>query len=76
MTNGKRSFNSKILKKERERLGYTFGTFSLALKQHVPSASKSVCWQWEKNKTSPSSKYLMAICSVLKKTPEFFYNIK
>lgn len=66
-------FNHKLFKKEREKIGLSFGKFAEALKPFGPKASKTIVWSWENGIRQPSVRYLKGICAILEKDENFFY---
>lgn len=65
-------FDSKKLKLEREKNGFTFLSLARAIHAIEPKASKTSVWQWETKGRQPSIRYVMAMCKIFNKEPDFF----
>lgn len=72
----KKFFDKKKLKRERIAAGLTFGTLAKRIQELEPLVSKSSVWQWESKGTEPSYRYIMALCAVFQKDPEYFVKQK
>lgn len=68
-----KKFNAQKLKNARKEKGLSYGKFNEQIKEFCPKSSKALMWNWE-NGGSPSTRYLFAICKVLGKSPEYFYD--
>jgi len=66
-------FNGFRFKREYLSQGYTLAEFTRKIGESVPTASKQLVCNWA-NGHLPSGRYLMLICQVLRKQPEFFFS--
>lgn len=66
------TFDNKKFAKEMDIQGWTVGKLAERLaRDYNPKASKALVHAWKKQST-PSSVYLMAVCKILNKNPDFF----
>lgn len=65
-------FDSKKLKNERERLGYSFEELARALRVIEPKATKAVVWNWENQDAQPAARYMHAIAQVFGREESYF----
>lgn len=65
---GMRQFRGDRLREARETVGYSQSQLGLRIGAHVTSVS-----DWERNKNSPSGRYVAALCVELDVTPEYLY---
>lgn len=68
-----KKFNPKIFRKELNNSGFSRKGLVQKLQKFEPRLSRATVWNWERGKSAPNSKHLLAICSVFSKEPNYFF---